>query len=305
MSEAVLPEIVFAREPYFTRSAVERYQEFDVRPFSATQESLAELGGYISRPEFGLFLGRARSPAEVQASVNAIESYRNLNDGEKQQLWDGLLNIFRQDDTQKSLTNFTDQINHTFCLLSLSDRFVRKQQGGVWYLTETGLGPTARPVDPREVEDDPMGLRDPGQDIDIVSKLDPVSTNSGRAAEQLVLKLLKEHGCEVAFYGDRRGFGFDILATHCRLGKLFVEVKSSVSELDTIRFTRNEWDAANRYGDRYIVVIVENVGQAEPGVMFLQGPSTLEGQESQTTTISIAAEQWREHSIVIGSDSFN
>jgi len=69
--------------------------------------------------------------------------------------------------------------------------------------------------------------------------------------------------------------GYDLYKTDFTTGDrvLFCEVKSSSKKRSSVQMTRPEFEAAQRYGPRYWLYIVENVGNSEISLTRIHDPA--------------------------------
>lgn len=100
---------------------------------------------------------------------------------------------------------------------------------------------------------------------------DPVSLNTGVGAEIAVARNLQEHHWTVRYTGNVRGVGHDLLATQGG-NTLRVEVKSSVS-LCRPELTEEEWNAAQRHGDSYVLAVVDFYGSPGQRISYVRNPA--------------------------------
>ena len=99
---------------------------------------------------------------------------------------------------------------------------------------------------------------------------DPGTLNTGVGAEIAVARNLQEHNWTVSYTGNVRGVGHDLLATQGG-NTLRVEVKSSVS-LCRPELTEEEWKAAQRYGDSYVLAVVDFYGSPGQRISYVRNP---------------------------------
>lgn len=101
---------------------------------------------------------------------------------------------------------------------------------------------------------------------------DPVELNTGLGAERLVAEELVSHNWNVQYRGNQRRLGYDLEAS--RTGQtLYVEVKSSVSFTNP-ELSESEWLAGRRYGESYVLAIVDFYGSNEQRVWYVRDPVT-------------------------------
>ena len=69
--------------------------------------------------------------------------------------------------------------------------------------------------------------------------------------------------------------GYDVSSFELDGSPRLIEVKASLSKRETHFVTRNEWEAAQRLGDRYWFYLVSNVFKARVGILPIQNPAGL------------------------------
>lgn len=94
--------------------------------------------------------------------------------------------------------------------------------------------------------------------------------NTGVAAELAVAHALSSVGWAVAYRGNQP-FGYDLEA-HRGGEVLRVEVKSSVSFVHP-QLTRSEWEAAQQYGEEFVLAVVDFVQSEEPAIWYVRNPA--------------------------------
>lgn len=98
-----------------------------------------------------------------------------------------------------------------------------------------------------------------------------MAMNTGVGAEIAVAEELVNHEWFVVYRGNQRGYGYDIEAS--RQGQtLRVEVKSSVG-FTVPELTEAEWQAAQTYGDDYVLAVVDFYGSDEQSIWYLRNPA--------------------------------
>lgn len=96
--------------------------------------------------------------------------------------------------------------------------------------------------------------------------------NTGVGAELMVAGDLALHGWEVRYRGNQQGIGYDLEAWHG--GEVLrVEVKSSVGYTQP-ELLESEWEAALRYGQEYVVAIVDFYGSEDRGISYIRDPAS-------------------------------
>lgn len=103
--------------------------------------------------------------------------------------------------------------------------------------------------------------------IDIASGV----LNTGTAAEIAVARQLINDAWEVDYFGNQRGLGYDLRATREEV-TLVIEVKSSIGSC-TPDLTEAEWRAAQHFGDRFVLAVVDFVGSAAERIVYVRNPA--------------------------------
>ncbi|MBI4483102.1 MAG: DUF3883 domain-containing protein [Acidobacteria bacterium] len=291
--EAVLDQVVFCREPWYTPTRVNEYRHFEVRPYTLIRQVMADSDGWVDRDEYDLFISRIRRETEAAWAIKGIREFRGLNGYERSEL---LEEVRRRIPGAKAYQNWRDMGLHTFSLFSIGTSTVRVDQRLLLTATlvERGRVPKPERAQQRRVAGaraTALRIPEPPRNPGLATPPVAPTVNPGTEGELLVAKLLQAAGWSVVFYTNRRGFGFDIWA---RRGKstMLVEVKSSFHGLGPITLTRLEHEAAKEYGQNYILAIVENVSEV-PTVRFIQDPvRTLKIQKRTTREYHIARDAW-------------
>ena len=118
------------------------------------------------------------------------------------------------------------------------------------------------------------------------------ASNDGSDAESFVAKVLRSQGWQVAFYTNRRGYGFDLWARK-NDRPMLVEVKSSVGQHGAVSLTRSEYLAAKTYGASFVLAIVEDMATDSPRLTMVQDPvNATEVAEQSTVAYRIARQDW-------------
>ena len=291
--ESSLARIRFAKAPWSPTGRVREYSTFDVPVYFAAMRVLRRTGGYIDRDEFDFFLSRVRRLDEVNWAVNAIGEYRELAAIERAKL---RAEVRRRIATPKAYQNWRDMGLHTFSLFSLGTSMVRS--GNQLILTERWASPEV-PSDSRAVREPGtqptarrLRLPEPPEADDLLAPPAAPAINDGSDAESFVAKVLRSHGWTVAFYTNRRGYGFDLWAR--KEGKaMLVEVKSSVAEHGAVTLTRMEYSAAKTHGKNFVLAVVENMGSAFPRLKMIQDPANaMTITEHETIAFRIPRTEW-------------
>lgn len=95
--------------------------------------------------------------------------------------------------------------------------------------------------------------------------------NSGVAAELAVAQDLQLRGWNVAYRGNQRAFGYDLEASR-KSEVLRIEVKSSVA-FTSPELTEAEWKAAQKYGEGYILAVVDFVKSETQSIWYVRNPA--------------------------------
>lgn len=142
--ETALGEIVFCRQPYYTETRQEEYEDFEVRPYRATIEVLRESDGWTDRDEYDLFISRVRNNDEIAWAVEGIREFRELTQRQREQL---LREVEIRVPGPKRYQNWRDMGLHTFSLFSLGLSAIRTEH--ILRLTRTVVTPRPAVVQPR------------------------------------------------------------------------------------------------------------------------------------------------------------
>jgi hypothetical protein len=294
--ERALRSITFAKPPWVSLGRQKSYSAFDIQPYAATETALEALDGTIDATEFNLFLSRTRIVVELPDAIQMVEEFRQLTDKERQELLDIVDAATTQARSAKAAQNWHDEILHTFALFSLGQTMERR--GRILHLTvsltSVKTGPdTVSTTGESQLQRPLIALPDPTADSDLEIPPLGAAQNTGADAETYVAKLLHGAGWTVAFYTRRRGFGFDLWAR--RPGyNMVVEVKSSLGRLSTVSLTPNEFAAAQKYGDNFVLALVEHV-DTEPVAYFISTPTVKISNIKQVVSheYQISGSDWR------------
>ena len=298
--EQSLSAIQFAVEPWTPPNRVRQYNDFNLSVYEVTKLVLQRCDGFINRNEFDFFVSRIRSSSEASEAVAAIRDYRALTPEEQNTLHAEVRNRIPG---AKAYSNWRDVGLHTFSLLSLGTSMVR--EGTQLMLTEEWVGahavPRATPdapvapaaVAPPEAVGGPqLRIPEPPEAEDLLSPPSAPASNDGADAESFVAKVLRSQGWEVAFYTNRRGYGFDLWARRAERAML-VEVKSSLAALGTVNLTPTEYMAAQEHGESYVLALVEHIDSISPRLHMIQNPAaTLEIEERMSASYVITRAEW-------------
>jgi hypothetical protein len=259
---------------------MKEYEAFNVHPYNATLEVMKACSGWVDRDEYDLFLSRIRTPRETQWAIDGIQQFRELRIDERETV---LEEVRHRVPTEKIYQNWRDMGLHTFSLFHLGTSAMRADQRLL--LSSTLVRPQPEEGGGgREGARARAVLRIPAPEATaelIVPPTSPV-VNPGSDAELLVGKLLKAAGWEVAYYTNRRGFGFDLWARRGRAA-MVIEVKSSYAELGALTLTELEYQAARHHGRNYVLVTVEHANSDNPVVRIIEDPAQSLRLEERTT----------------------
>ncbi|MBM6577939.1 AlwI family type II restriction endonuclease [Microvirga sp. SRT01] len=134
-------------------------------------------------------------------------------------------------------------------------------------------------------------IPDDAAPVDLLEPPAAPQVNDGFEAELLVAKIFKANGWQVAYYGRKRGYGFD-LWTRKDDQAFLVEVKSFSGTGGTVTLTKMEHAAAAHYKGNYLLVVVEMIS-ATPRFSVIPDPVTkLQPTETSTEQYSIPQSAW-------------
>lgn len=309
--ESVLNKIVFAQAPAIPNDRIQAYSQFNVQAYQATHAIMRACNGYIDRDEFDYFVSRVRNSGEISWAIDGIIDYRktiaSLSNAQTIQLKDNLSSAVKNNLTDKQYQNWRDIGLHTFSLFGTGTSMVRR--GVELWLTSTqvstntsptaqggaggGGGPGAAGPRKKASQQKVLKVPVPPANPNLLEPPAPRVLNGGTEAENLVAKLLQADGWKIAFYSDKRGYGFDIWAIKNDRAML-IEVKSSLRLVQEITLTDTEYAAATQYRDNYVVAVVENAHDENPTVSFIVDPAhRLKSIKSDTTYHRFAHSAWR------------
>ena len=286
--EQSLHEMRFAVEPWSPVKRVKQYTDFDIHVYSATLNTLEKCHGYIDRDEFDFFLSRVRHASEISWAIDCILEYRGLTSKDQEKLH---AEVKGRIPGQKTYQNWRDTALHTFSLFALGTSMIREGrkllQTGHWVGTHSSM-----PA-PSKAGLAPLRIPTPVEAPELLAPPISPASNVGAAAESFVAKVLRSQGWTVAFYSNRRGYGFDLWARQGDLA-MVVEVKSSLGKLGGISLTVNEYRAAIEHGENFVLALVENIGSDAPTLLMIQDPiAKLTIENQQSTTYVVSAAEWR------------
>jgi hypothetical protein len=95
--------------------------------------------------------------------------------------------------------------------------------------------------------------------------------NNGVGAELAVAADLIRCGWTVTYRGNQRSVGYDLQARR-ESQILRVEVKSSVG-FTSPELSESEWESAQRYGDEFVLAVVDFYGSASQAVWYVRNPA--------------------------------
>lgn len=291
--EQSLSAIRFAVEPWTPPDRVEEYSDFDVRVYEVMKQVLQLCDGYIDRNEFDFFVSRIRNSEEVARAAEAIADYRALMPEEQELLHTEVRNRIPG---AKAYSNWRDVGLHTFSLFSLGTSMVREERCVLltanWV---SSYGGSATAPDAPAVQEAPvqiLRMPEPPELDDLLTPPAAPASNDGADAESFVAKVLRSQGWEVAFYTNRRGYGFDLWARRENRA-MVIEVKSSLDALGAVSLTPTEYQAAQEYGDSYVLALVEHMGTDSPRLHLIQNPvAALQIDERMSASYVIARAEW-------------
>ncbi|MCB9861706.1 MAG: DUF3883 domain-containing protein [Phycisphaeraceae bacterium] len=289
--ERSLGAIRFACEPWFPPNRVEQYSDFDLQVFVETGRVLEQCDGFIDRDEFDFFVSRIRTQGESSWAVECIREYRGLTTAEQRALRREVANRIPGD---KEYQNWRDVALHTFSLFALGTSMMR--DGQRLLLTEAWVERhlTADGQAEVQIPEGPPPLRMP-ELPEVEALLTPPAapaSNAGADGESFVAKVLRSQGWSVAFYTNRRGYGFDLWA---RRGDraMVIEVKSSLANLGEITLTPTEYEAARHHRESFVLALVENLGGSSPQLRMIQNPlESVQVERRDIVSYAVSRAEW-------------
>ena len=285
--EESLSALRFAVEPWFPPNRVARYREFDVQVYEATRQVLRRSGGYIDRNEFDFFVSRIRTIQEITWAVDSIADYRPLLPDEKNALNTEVRDRIQGD---KAYSNWRDVGLHTFALFALGTSMRRE---GTRLLLSSGIDQVrGLPARPEQFAAPQLRMPNPPELQELLTPPTAPASNDGADAESFVAKVLRSQGWEVAFYTNRRGYGFDLWARRENRA-MVIEVKSSLGNLGAVSLTPTEFQAAEEHAESYFLALVEHMSGATPRLRMIQNPmANLAIEERLTANYVIPRASW-------------
>jgi hypothetical protein len=284
--EEALSEIRFATEPWMPPNRVAQYNDFDVPAYELAKLVLENCNGFIDRDEFDFFLSRMRNENEVAWVIDSINEFRELSIEEKESLH---VEVQNRIPGAKAYSNWRDIGLHTFSLFALGTSMIRQEQKLL--LTTNWVRDQTKPSI-QETDIPQLRIPEPPEHEELLTPPTAPASNDGADAESFVAKVLRSQGWEVAFYTNRRGYGFDLWARRDNYA-MMIEVKSSLGRLGTVNLTSNEYQAAEEYGDNYVLALVENMDSNSPNLRMVQNPvEYLNINMQESTSYTIARAEW-------------
>ena len=281
--EKSLAAIRFAIAPWTPSQRIQQYREFDLQVYRVMKQVLQQCDGYIDRNEFDFFVSRIRNHSEIYKAVAAITEYRALEQAEQNILH---TEVSDRIPGAKRYSNWRDVGLHTFSLFSLGTSMVREK---------TRLLLTTEWVDSHSLPATPVSqlrIPEPPEIENLLSPPAAPAKNDGTDAESFVAKVLRSQGWDVAFYTNRRGYGFDLWARR-EDRAMVVEVKSSLGELGEINLTPTEYRAAKEHSENYVLALVEHMDSISPRLHMIQNPvSFLEIEKRVSASFVITRTAW-------------
>ena len=311
--ESILREVRFVHQDWTRPKVMASYTGISVHPYQVLSAVLEGTDGYLGRHEYRLFVSRMRldDQASISEAIELVRDFRACSQTTREGLVALEAPIFPN---PKTYHNWVDMDLHTFSLFALGTQFRRSDT--VLVLAGTAVDATVAnafvfpqgsstvettiPDSLRRPRRRQVALRTPAANPLFDTPPPPnIETNSGQEAEGFVTRLLEANGFEVRDFSRLRGYGFDLWARHPASGSVYYcEVKSSIGTLGRVEFTRLEVEAAEKYGERYVVFCVENFdsSRAIGEVWTIQDPwGDLPSVQTPNTTITYGAprSEWR------------
>ena len=303
--DEAMRQIVFAKTPWFTADRVAAYSSFNVKPYLAAIKVLEACEGWTNIEEYNLFISRIHNESEISAVISDIQSYRLLSPLEQKELI-GL--VKERALTKKTNTNWEDMARHTFSLLSLGKAFERQEND--LFLVGGRVSMAAAPSAAAASSPAPATSKAPRvpaprirptlklpnvlTDEDLLVPPSSKSANTGEDAEVLVGKIFSASGWDVRYYGQKRGYGFDLWVRKDKIAFL-IEVKSSVGTMSTFTLTDMEYEAALAHRENFLVVVVESLDKHRTSMSLMVNPTDTIGF-TKTNAVSYRSEtNWRSH----------
>ena len=285
--EQSLSAMRFAVEPWTPPNRVQQYNEFNIMVYETMELVLKRCDGYIHRDEFDFFVSRIRRDNEINWAVDGIRAYRNLSKNDQDTLHKEVRDRIPG---AKAYSNWRDIGLHTFSLFSLGTSIVR--EGKSLFLTADWVTNHTITESPQDIATTQLRMPDLPQVEGLVVPPSAPASNDGADAESFVAKILRAQGWEVAFYTNRRGFGFDLWACKERRAML-IEVKSSLKELREVSLTPTEYRAAKVHMENFVLALVEHIDSASPRLRMIQNPiENLEIEKRTSTNYIISRAEW-------------
>ena len=231
-------------------------------------------------------------------AAKAIREYRALTQNERNTLH---AEVRFRIPGAKAYSNWRDVGLHTFSLFSLGTTMIRADTrllltpawvgAHVAHGQPKGIAASLLPI-PGSRAAPQLRMPEPPEVEDLITPPASPVRNDGTDAECFVAKVLRSQDWEVAFYTNRRGYGFDLWALKENRA-MVIEVKSSVGRLDAVSLTPTEYEAACKHADSYFLALVEQIGSASPRLRIIQNPvANLRMEKHAATSYVISRTEW-------------
>lgn len=268
-----LKNIQFAVSPSCPDERAENYSEFNVFVYDAINQVMESCGGYIDRDEYDLFVSRIRAENEISECIDLVQAYRLLSPPNQVKLINVIRNTFTTGEI-KVYQNWRDMSLHTFSLFSLGKTMARDNQTlrliNNWCHIDDNI--SLLNDDEQDNSNIESGLKLPKPETSDFRE-PPIAPeeNNGAGAESFVASAYRSEGWDVHFYTNKRGYGFDLWASKGE-SAVYIEVKSSVDIVTSVTMTENEYRAAQKYREQYMLVLVDNSGKSNQKLRILEDP---------------------------------
>ena len=285
--EAVLSEIIFCKEPSYTKTRTQEYREFNIKPYPTILEVMARCDGWLDRDEYDLFVSRIRNATEIRWAAECTNEFRTVSPSGRKLL---LAEVRKRIHGSKAYQNWRDMALHTFSLFNLGVSVSRVGQRLILTKTLTTLETDKKSKEKKK--EISLVIPNPKGSDELGAPPTASDVNTGTDAELLVGKILEANGWKIAYYTNRRGFGFDLWAQRGE-SAMVIEVKSALRNIGTITLTRLEFEAAQHHGPNYVLAIIENLANPLPNVHFIQNPAKiLKIDKSEIVEYKISRSEW-------------
>jgi len=289
--ENVVERLVFCNEQWSTSRRAMAYNDFNIVPYRVMSNIMPEINNKLYLEEMAYFVSKIKRYEDIPEVISLIRTYRGLNTLQKERIKQQLKQILARENREK-FGNWRKHNKRTFEFFSMGTEFVMHYESDDPVDTFPLRTVSAEPITQtttlmdyiRNIEEEYPYEEEPQlpRDTDI---------NSGIEGENIIKNLLEEMNFEIRdFTGASKGF--DILAMRNN-HKFYVEVKSSVGRCIPA-LTENEYRMAERYGEVYILAIVEDVFKT-PKVFFVINPVQRIGdniRESRSLSYVIPRNEW-------------